>query len=104
MIDDMERSLALVERMRAALPMRAVANIELRRTLQEASKRDYPHECRATEIWYMGSSVSIRCLSAMSIPVGRQTSFRQSRLAQCTNNFLKVRRVLEWQSLHDEPQ
>jgi hypothetical protein len=57
----MEISLELVERMRAALPMRAFTNIELRRTLQEASKRVFPHECRVTEIWYMGDEGGISC-------------------------------------------
>ncbi len=62
MIDDVEKSVALVERMRAALPMRAITNIELRRTLREASKRVFPHECSVTEIRYMGDEGGIACI------------------------------------------
>ncbi len=61
MIDDVETSLALVERMRAALAMRAVASVELRRTLQEGSKRVFPRECRVTEISYVGDEGGIAC-------------------------------------------
>ena len=61
MIDDVERSVALVERMRAALPMRANTNIELRKILQEGSKRVFPHECSVTEISYMGDEGGIVC-------------------------------------------
>ena len=61
MIDDVEKSAALVQRMRAALPMRAITNIELRRTLREASKRVFPHECSVTEIRYMGDEGGIAC-------------------------------------------
>ncbi len=62
MIDDIERSVALVERMRAALPMRAFTNIALRRTLQEGSKRVYPHECSVAEIQYLGDHGGIACI------------------------------------------
>ncbi len=62
MIDDMESSVALVERMRAELPMRAFTNIELRRTLQEGSKRVFPHECSVLEIRYMGDEGGIACI------------------------------------------
>jgi len=61
MIDDIEKSMALVERMQAALPMRAFANMELRRTLQEESKRVFPHECSVTEIRYMGDEGGLAC-------------------------------------------
>ena len=59
MIDDVEKSVALVERMRAALPMRAVASVELRRTLQETSKRVFPRGCRVTEVSYLGDEGGI---------------------------------------------
>ena len=61
MIDDVEKSEALMERMRAALPMRAVASVELRRTLQKGSKRVFPRECRVTEVWYLGEEGGISC-------------------------------------------
>ncbi len=61
MIDDVEKSLALVERMQAALPMRAMTTIELRKTLQEASKRVFPHGCSITEISYVGDEGGITC-------------------------------------------
>ena len=61
MIDDIEKSMALVERMQAALPMRAFANMELRRTLQEESKRIFPRECSVTEIRYMGDEGGLAC-------------------------------------------
>ena len=60
-IDDVEKSVALVERMRAALPMRALATMGLRETLRQGSKRDFPHECRVTEVWYMGDEGGISC-------------------------------------------
>ncbi len=47
--------------MRAALPMRAFTNMELRRTLQEESKRVFPHECSVTEIRYMGDEGGLVC-------------------------------------------
>ena len=53
--------MALVERMRAALPMRAVASVELRRMLQERSKRVFPRECCVTEVGYLGEEGGIVC-------------------------------------------
>jgi hypothetical protein len=61
-IDDIEKSVALVERMRAALPMRAFTNMELRKTLQEGSKRVFPHECSVAEVRYMGDEGGIACI------------------------------------------
>ncbi len=61
MIDDVEKSVALVERIRAASPMRAVASVELRRTLQETSKRVFPRECRVTGVGYLGDEGGIVC-------------------------------------------
>jgi len=60
-IDDLEKSMALVDRMQAALPMRAFTNTEVRRTLQEESKRVFPHECSVTEIRYMGDEGGLVC-------------------------------------------
>jgi hypothetical protein len=53
-IDDIEKAMALVERMQAALPMRAFATEGVRRALRQNAKRDFPHECGVTEIRYMG--------------------------------------------------
>ncbi len=61
MIDDIEKSLALLERMRAALPMRAHPSMRLRRTLEKTSKRVFPHDCNVTEIRYMGDEGGIAC-------------------------------------------
>ena len=62
MIDDVEKSLALVERMRAALPMPAFATKELRRTLQQSSERYFPHECSVPEVRYLGDEGGIACI------------------------------------------
>ena len=61
MIDNVEKSVALVERMRVALPMRAVTTMELRKTLQQHSKRDFPQACRVTEVRYLGAEGGILC-------------------------------------------
>ena len=61
MIDDIEKSVALVERMRAALPMRAFTTMGLWKTLQQSSKRVFPHECSISEIRYLGDEGGIAC-------------------------------------------
>ena len=61
MIDDIEKSMALVEGMQAALPMRAFATEGVRRALRQNVKRDFPHECSVTEIRYMGDEGGIAC-------------------------------------------
>jgi len=61
MIDNVEKSIALVERMRTALPMRAFTTKGLRKTLQRGAKRDFPHQCGVTEISYMGDEGGIVC-------------------------------------------
>ncbi len=62
MIDDIEKSLALVEKIRAALPMRAFATMELRRTLQHSSKHGFPPECSVPEVSYLGDEGGIACI------------------------------------------
>ncbi len=57
----MEKTAALVVRMRAAAPMRALATTDLRKTLQQGSNRAFPRECRITEIFYMGDEGGIGC-------------------------------------------
>ena len=61
MIDDIEKSVALVERMKATLPMRAFTTMELRKTLQQSSEQIFPHECSVNEIRYMGDEGGIAC-------------------------------------------
>jgi hypothetical protein len=60
-IDDIEKAMALVERMQAALPMHAFATEGVRRALRQNAKRDFPHECGVTEIRYMGEEGGIAC-------------------------------------------
>ncbi len=61
MIDDIYESMALVERMQAALPMRAFLTRGFRRTVRQSLKRDFPHECSVTEIRYMGDEGGLIC-------------------------------------------
>ena len=61
MIDDIYESMALVERMQAALPMRAFLTRGFRRTVRQSLKRDFPHECSVTEIRYMGDEGGLVC-------------------------------------------
>ncbi len=61
MIDDLEKAVALTEKMQATLPMRAIATKELRKMLQEKSDQSFPHECSVTEIRYMGEEGGISC-------------------------------------------
>ena len=57
MIDDVEKTAALVEGMRAALPMPAFTTRDLRNALQQS----FPHECNVTEVRYMGDDGGIAC-------------------------------------------
>ena len=61
MIDDVEKSVALVERMQAASPLRVFTTKELRRTLRQGSKQGFPHECSVTEVTYLGDEGGIAC-------------------------------------------
>ncbi len=61
MIDDVEKSAVLVEKMRAALPMRAFTTTGLRRTLEKGSKSGFPHECNVAEVRYLGDEGGIAC-------------------------------------------
>ncbi len=62
MIDDIEKSEALVERMRAVLPIRAHTTMALRRTLQQSSKHGLPNECSVAEVRYLGDEGGIACI------------------------------------------
>ncbi len=62
MIDDIKNSLALVEKMQAALPMRAFATKGLRRTLQQSSKQRFPHEFSVPDVKYLGDQGGIACI------------------------------------------
>ncbi len=66
-IDDVKKSLALVEKMRAALPMRAFATKRLRRTLRQSSKQGFPHECSVPEVRYLGDEGGIACILDLGI-------------------------------------
>ncbi len=61
MIDDVEKSVALVEKMQATLPMRAYPTKRLRRTLQQGSKRDFPRACRVTGVRYLSDEGGSMC-------------------------------------------
>ena len=67
MIDDIEKSVALLERMRAVLPMRALTTMELRRTLQQSSKQGSPHECSVADVSYLGDEGGIACILDLGI-------------------------------------
>jgi hypothetical protein len=60
-IDDLEKTMALMEKMRAALPMRAFTTEPLRRTLEQNAKRDFPQSCDVTEVRYLGDEGGITC-------------------------------------------
>ncbi len=60
-IDDIEKTVALVERMRGSLPMRAITTKELRRALQQNSGQDFPNECGVTEVRHLGDEGGIVC-------------------------------------------
>jgi hypothetical protein len=57
MIDNVEKSLALVEQMRVALPLHAFTSKELRKTLQQ----NFPPECSIAEVRYLGDEGGIMC-------------------------------------------
>ncbi len=57
----MEKSVALMERMRSALPMSAFTTMELWRTLQKSSTQDFPQDCSVTEVRYLGDEGGIAC-------------------------------------------
>ena len=61
MIDDIAKSVALVERMRAALPMRAFMTKGLRKTLRKGSERALPPACSVTDVNYSGDEGGIMC-------------------------------------------
>jgi hypothetical protein len=61
MIDDFEKTMLLTEKMRAALPMEAMATKDLREALQRQSSKIFPRECSITEIRYMNDEGGITC-------------------------------------------
>jgi len=72
-IDNLERTDALIERMRAALPMRAGLGIELKSHLME----QFPEaaetgQCTITDIIYSGDMGGILCCLDLSIPDNKQ--------------------------------
>jgi hypothetical protein len=61
-IDNIEKSMALVERMQAALPMRAFTTMRLRKTLQQSSMQESPYECSVADVRYLGDEGGIACI------------------------------------------
>ena len=61
MIDDVKKSLALTEKLLAALPVQAIATKELIRTLQQEGNGDFPLECIVTEVRYIFDEGGISC-------------------------------------------
>ena len=51
----------MVERIRAALPLRAFTTKGLRKTLQQGSKQRFPPECSVAEVHYLGDEGGIAC-------------------------------------------
>ena len=62
MIDDLQTIGPLLEKMRAALPMRAhVGHDVLRMLRQEVPEVYFPHKCEVTEVRYAGDEGGILC-------------------------------------------
>jgi hypothetical protein len=62
MIDDLQTIESLMERMRAALPMRAHVGRDVLRTLgQETPDASLSHQCDVTEVRYAGDEGGILC-------------------------------------------
>ena len=73
MIDNLERTDALIEKMRAALPMHAGLGIELKSLLKE----EFPEaaetgQCTITDVIYSGDMGGIMCCLDLSIPDNKQ--------------------------------
>jgi hypothetical protein len=68
MIDNTEKTEALMEKMRGILPMSASVNAELHRTLREKSPElVYSRQCQVNEITYFGDDGGIMCHLDFSI-------------------------------------
>ena len=62
MIDDLQTIESLMERIRAALPMRAHVGRDVLRTLRrEAPQASLSHQCDVTEVRYAGDEGGILC-------------------------------------------
>ena len=72
MVDDIVEALALVERMRAELPLRAFATKGLRRTLQQTSKQGFPHEFSVPDVRYLGDEGGIACILDLGLDDAKQ--------------------------------
>ena len=73
MIDNLERTDALIEKMRAALPMRAGIGIEFRKHLTEQFPEAASVErCEITDILYTGDMGGILCSLELDIPDNEQ--------------------------------
>jgi hypothetical protein len=61
MIDDINKTMALVEELEASLPLTAIARKELRATMLKDIGREFSRECRVTEVRYLGDEAGIVC-------------------------------------------
>ncbi len=61
MIDDLEKAMALTERIQIALPIVAIVSKELQKALQKNSNHVFPNECSVTKVIYMGEGGGISC-------------------------------------------
>ncbi len=61
MIDDLQKTIALTEKMQLALPLMAIVTKEARRTMQKDANKDFPRKCNVTEIRYLGDEGGILC-------------------------------------------
>ncbi len=76
MIDNLERTDALIEKMRAALPMRAGLGIEFKNHLLEQLPEATSFEgCRITDILYTGDMGGILCRLELGIPDSKEAYF-----------------------------
>ena len=61
MIDDMKKTMALIEELEASLPLAAGAIKELRAKMHKDVGRDFPRECSVIEVRYLGDEAGILC-------------------------------------------
>lgn len=108
MIDDLEKTISLMEKMQVALPMRAFATTRLQKMLQEKTNRAYPRECSVTDIRYIGDEGGIVCRldfglsdseDAHFVSITHLTFNRKNPLAREIEGYRK-RRIKRLKMLH----
>ncbi len=73
MIDDLRTIGSLMERIRAALPMRAHVGRDVLRTLRrEAPEASLSHQCDVTEVRYAGDEGGILCTLDFGDPASKR--------------------------------